>query len=106
MLPLVAHNLLQSENLLVAACRLLADKAITGFRVNQANMEVALGRNPILVTAMSPVIGYEKGAAIARKAYAQQRPVREVAKEETDLTDAELDRLMDVMDLTRGGIKG
>jgi fumarate hydratase class II len=106
MLPLIAHNLLQSAGLLAAACRVLADKAITGFKVNQAKLDEALDRNPILVTAMNPVIGYEKGAAIAKKAYAEGRPIREVAREQTDLTDAELDRLLDAMDLTRGGIKG
>jgi fumarate hydratase class II len=106
MLPLVAYNLLQSAGLLAAASRVLADKAITGFKVNQGKLAEALDRNPILVTAMNPVIGYEKGAAIAKKAYAEGRPIREVAKEQTDLTDAELDRLLDAMDLTKGGIKG
>ncbi len=106
MLPLVAYNLLQSAALLASACRVLADKAIVGFKVNQAKLDEALDRNPILVTAMNPVIGYEKGAAIAKKAYAQGRPIREVAREQTDLTEAELDRLLNAMELTRGGIKG
>jgi fumarate hydratase class II len=106
MLPVVAYNVLQSASLLANASRVLADKAITGFQVNTAKLEEALNRNPILVTAMNPVIGYEKGATIAKKAYAQGRPIRDVAKELTDLTDAELDRLLDALDLTRGGIKG
>jgi fumarate hydratase class II len=54
---------------------------------------------------MNSVIGYDKGAAIAKKAYAEGRPVREVAKDMTDLTDEELDRLLDPAELTRGGIK-
>ncbi|QOJ31595.1 MAG: class II fumarate hydratase [Gammaproteobacteria bacterium] len=106
MLPVIAYNLLQSAGLLATASRVLADKAISGFTVNDAKLGEALDRNPILVTAMNPVIGYEKGAAIAKKAYAQGRPIREVAREQTDLNDAELDRLLDAMDLTRGGIKG
>jgi fumarate hydratase class II len=106
MLPVVAYNVLQSASLLANASRALADKAITGFQVNTEKLNEALTRNPILVTAMNPVIGYEKGAAIAKKAYAQGRPIRDVAKELTDLTDAELDRLLDALDLTRGGIKG
>jgi fumarate hydratase class II len=106
MLPLIAYNLLQSISLLSNASRVLADKAIAGFQVNKANIEDALDRNPILVTAMNPVIGYEKGAAVAKKAYAEGRPIREVAKEMTGLTDADLDRLLDAMELTRGGIKG
>jgi fumarate hydratase, class II len=106
MLPVIAHNLIQSLSLLTAASRVLADRAIAGFRVNEARLGEILHRNPILVTAMNPVIGYEKGAAIAKQAYAQGRPIREVAREMADLTDEELDRLLDVLDLTRGGIKG
>jgi fumarate hydratase class II len=106
MLPLVAHNVLQSAQLLGTVCRVLADKAIVGFRVNVDRLDAVLDRNPVLVTAMNPAIGYERGAAIAKKAYAEGRPIREVAREQTDLTDAELDRLLDALDLTRGGIKG
>ncbi len=105
MLPVVAHNLLQSSELLANAAVCLADKAISGFTVNQANLDRALDRNPILVTALNPVIGYEKGAAVAKKAYAEGRPVKEVAREMTDLSDEELDRLLDPAALTEGGIK-
>lgn len=105
MLPVVAFNLLQSIEILTNASVLLADKAIAGFTVNQAHIDSAVGRNPILVTALNPVIGYEKGAAIAKKAYAEGRPVKDVAREMTDLTDAELDRLLDPAALTEGGIK-
>jgi fumarate hydratase class II len=105
MLPVVALNLLQSVELLANASRALADKAIAGFTVNHDKLAEALDRNPILVTALNPVIGYEKGAAIAKKAYAARRPIREVAAELTDLTDKELARLLDAKDLTRGGIK-
>jgi fumarate hydratase class II len=101
----VAYNLTQSVELLANASRILADSAIAGFKVNQGKLEEALDRNPILVTALNPVIGYEKGAAIAKQAYAQGRPVREVAAELTDLTDDELDRLLNPAELTRGGIK-
>jgi fumarate hydratase class II len=105
MLPVVAHNLLQSIAILANACTCLADKAIKGFTVNQANIDRALDRNPILVTALNPVIGYEKGAAVAKKAYADGRPVKDVAREMTDLTDEELDRLLDPAALTEGGVK-
>ncbi len=105
MLPVVAHNLLQSIELLANAAVCLADKAISGFTVNQANLDRALDRNPILVTALNPVIGYEKGAAVAKKAYAEGRPVKDVAREMTDLSDEELDRLLDPASLTEGGIK-
>jgi fumarate hydratase class II len=105
MLPVVAYNLLQSIDISGNAALQLADRAIAGFTVNADNLNHALERNPILVTAMNSVIGYDKGAAIAKKAYAEGRPVRDVAKEMTDLTDEELDRLLDPAELTRGGIK-
>ena len=105
MLPVIAFNLLQSIQLLSNASRILGDKAIAGFKVNQDRLADALDRNPILVTAMNPVIGYEKGAAIAKKAYAERRPVREVAAELTDLSEREINRLLNAKDLTKGGIK-
>jgi fumarate hydratase class II len=105
MLPVVAHNLLQSIDILANASRVLADKAIAGFTVREDNIHRALERNPILVTALNPVIGYELGAAIARKAYAEGRSVKQVAAEMTDLTDEELDRLLDPVALTEGGIR-
>jgi fumarate hydratase class II len=104
MLPVIAYNLLQSIDILAAASRALADKAIAGFTVNRERLAAALDRNPILVTALNPVIGYEKGAEIAKKAYAEGRPVREVAAELTALDDEELDRRLDAAALTRGGI--
>jgi len=105
MLPVVTYNLLQSIELLANACTVLADKAIAGFTVNVDNINAAVGRNPILVTALNPVIGYELGAAIAKKAYAEGRPLKDVAQEMTELTNEELDRLLDPAALTEGGIK-
>ncbi|MGH8605430.1 MAG: lyase family protein, partial [Gammaproteobacteria bacterium] len=105
MLPVIAYNLCQSIEFLTNGSRLLADKAILGFTVNRERLSEALERNPILVTALNAVIGYEKGAQIAKKAYAQGRPVREVAKELTELSEADLARLLDPAKLTRGGIE-
>jgi fumarate hydratase class II len=104
MLPLVAHNLLQSIGILANVSMLLADKAIAGFSVNRARVDQALAMNPILVTALNPVIGYEKGAATAKQAYKQKRPILDVALETTGLAKDELKRLLDPMALTRGGI--
>ncbi len=106
MLPVVAYNVLQSIEILGTASRLLADSAIAGFTVNQERLDAALHRNPILVTALNPVIGYEKGAAIAKQAYAEGKPILEVAERETDLGADELRRLLDPKAMTRGGIKG
>jgi fumarate hydratase class II len=104
MLPLVAHNLLQSIDLLSNASGLLADKAIAGFTVNEAKLRGALDRNPILVTALNRRLGYEQGARIAKRAYAERRAVIEIAREETDLDEAELRRLLDAAALTQGGL--
>jgi len=105
MLPVIADRLLDSIRLLGAASRVLAHRAISGFTVNEAHMREALDRNPILVTALNPVIGYELGAATAKKAYAEGRPIREVALEMTDLDQDELARLLDPASLTEGGIR-
>ena len=106
MLPVIAYNLLESIRLLANVSKALADSAIAGFKVNEARIAEALDRNPILVTALNPVIGYEKGAAIAKKAYAEGRPIREVAEKMTDLAKEELAKLLDPAELARGGIKG
>jgi fumarate hydratase class II len=106
MLPVIAYNLLQSLELLAIGSRNLADHAIAGFSVNRERIEDALARNPILVTALNPIIGYEKGAAIAKKAYREGRPILDVAAEMTDLKPDELRRLLDPKSLTEGGIKG
>ncbi len=101
MLPLIAYNLLQSIDILSNSSLILADKAISGFSVNTDQIEQTLARNPILVTALNSVIGYELGAKIAKTAYLQKRPVIEVALELTDLDEAELKRLLDPALLTR-----
>jgi len=102
MLPVIAYNLLQSMDLLAVACRNLADKAIADFRVNEAVLKRSLERNPILVTALNHLIGYEKGAAIAKRAYAEGRPIVAVAAEMTDFGVEELTRLLDPLHLTTG----
>jgi fumarate hydratase class II len=103
MLPLVAYNLLQSIELLANGARVLAESAIAGFTVNEARINAALERNPILITALNPIIGYEQGARIAKQAYAEGRPIRDVAAEQTNVPRAELDRLLDPRELTKGG---
>ncbi|WP_022973774.1 class II fumarate hydratase [Xanthomonas maliensis] len=104
-LPLIAYNLLDAITLLGNVARLLADSAIAGLKVRQERVREALDRNPILVTALNPIIGYEKAAAIAKRAYKEQRPVLEIAKEDSGLDEAQLRRLLDPTALTRGGIQ-
>jgi fumarate hydratase class II len=100
MLPLIAYNLLQSIELLSNSCNQLANNAIATFTVNQSSINKALARNPILVTALNSIIGYEKAAAIAKKAYQNGRDIIDVAEEETDLTRLELERLLNPKTLT------
>ncbi len=106
MLPVIAYNSLQSIELLANASRLLADKAIAGFTVREGNLQQALAKNPILVTALNPIIGYAKAAEIAKAAYKQGRPIIEVAAEMTGLSLEELAKLLEPRHLTHGGING
>ena len=106
MLPVIAHNLLQSIEILANASAVLADKAITGFTVNTGHLADLVERNPIMVTALNPIIGYDLAAKIAKRAYAEGRRVKDVAAEMTELSPEELDHLLDPADLADGGIKG
>ena len=105
MLPVIAYNLIQSITLRAKASHVLADQAIAGFTVNEERINSLVGRNPIIVTALNPVIGYELGAKIAKQAYAEGRLLKDVALEKTSLSSAELDRLLDPRQLTEGGIQ-
>lgn len=104
MLPVLAKNLISSIELLSGACTVLADKAIDGFVVNEDTLNESLAMNPILVTALNPVIGYELGAKIAKTAYAEKRSLKDVALEMTDLGEEELDKILDPYRLTWGGL--
>jgi fumarate hydratase class II len=111
MLPVIAYNLLQSIELLTNIARLLGDSAIEGFTINKKSIQEALERNPILITALNAVIGYEKGAAIAKKAYAEGKPIVDVALADPDVAKKGLKRddlvkLLNPAELTTGGIKG
>ena len=104
MLPMIARNVLESIVILAAACRMLADKAVAGLTVNRERLSSLLERNPVLVTALNPVVGYDKAAAIAKRAYAEGRSIREVAAEETDFSAEQLAAILNPVTLTKGGI--
>ena len=105
MLPVIAYNLLKSMALLTGSMNVLAEKTIRSFKINKKALENALNRNPILVTALNPVIGYAKAAEIAKKAYRENLPIIEVALAETNLTRAQLSKYLDPKKLIKGGIK-
>jgi fumarate hydratase class II len=106
MLPLIANNLLISIELLARAARALGERCIAGAEPDVARLDDMLARNPILATALNPVIGYERATQIAKRAYAEKRPVFDVALEMSGLAEAELRRLLDPAALTRGGFSG
>lgn len=104
MLPLIAYNLLQSIELLANGTKLLAEKAMADFKVNDTKMAEALSLNPILVTALNPIVGYQKAAEICKQAYAEKRRVIEVAVEQTNLSREELEKRLDPRQLTHPAI--
>ncbi|BBN80049.1 fumarate hydratase class II [Pseudoalteromonas sp. A25] len=104
MLPVIAYNILESIKILANTSHLLADKAISTFKVNNDNLQATLSKNPILVTALNPIIGYEAAAKIAKLAYQQNKPIIEVAKEHTTLSEDELTKLLNPEKLTKGGL--
>jgi len=104
MLPVIAYNVLQSIEILANVSTVLADKAIATFTVREENLQQALAKNPILVTALNPIIGYEKAAQVAKAAYKQGQPIVDVAEQMTDLSREELEKLLEPSHLTKGGI--
>ncbi len=106
MLPILTHNLLESIEIMASMSNVLADKAIAGFTVNTEHIADLVDKNPIMVTALNPIIGYENAAKIAKRAYAEKRAVKDVAEEMTDLSREDLDHLLDPAELAVPGIKG
>ncbi len=104
MLPMIAANVLESIDILSSSAVVLARHAVATFTVNEEKLQESLGQNPILVTALNPILGYAKAAEIAKQAYREKRPIFEVARENTDLSAEELQALLDPAKLTRGGL--
>lgn len=103
MLPIVAHNLIESIRILANAAVNFADRSVKGFTAREDRIKKMVGKNPVLVTALNPLIGYDNAAKIAKKAYAENRSVFEVAKEMTDLSEDELSKALDPLNMTKGG---
>ena len=103
MLPMVAHSLLESIRLLANSSRNLADRSVSRIVVREDHINSLIGKNPILVTTLNPLIGYDLAAKIAKKAFAENRPLKAVALEMCDLSEEELDKALDPSKMTRGG---
>jgi fumarate hydratase, class II len=106
MLPLIARNLLESITLLATSSRALADRAVAGLTPNRAHMEELLERNAILATALAPVIGYDRAAQVTKQAMAENRRVRDVARDLPDLPEPQLNAALDTRAMTEPGIRG
>jgi fumarate hydratase class II len=103
MLPLIAHALLQSIELLGESAQALAERVLPGLVIHGDRIAETLARNPMLLTALAPRIGYDRAATIAKLAAADGRPILDVAEEETGLPREELARLLDPARLAGGG---
>ena len=95
MLPLIAHNLLQSIQLLSAAARVFADRCIDGIRANEERCAATLEQSLALSTYLVPAIGYDRAAALAQEAHRTGHTIREVALEVGMIPKAEINRLLD-----------
>ncbi len=105
MLPVMAYNILLAIKILGNAARVLADKALTGFAVNEEHIRELVGRNPILGTALNPIIGYDKAAEVVKKALAEGRTVKEVVVEMGLLSPEEAEKVLDPRRLTEPGLR-
>ena len=100
MLPVIAHNLLESIRILGSVTRLFAEKCINGITANEARCRAFIENSLAMCTALVPVIGYEKAAAIAKDAYTTGKTVREVAMEEEVVPEEQLKELLDPFKMT------
>jgi fumarate hydratase class II len=106
MMPIIAFNLFQSMDVIINSLNAFIEYCLTGITANAEKATGWLAKNAILVTALNPVIGYQKGAEVAKEALATNRTVREVVVDKGYITPEEADRLLDVSSLTEGGIQG
>jgi fumarate hydratase class II len=104
MLPMMARNLLESIQLLAAASRVFADRALAGLRANEDTCRGYIEISPSMATALNPLIGYDAAAEIAKRSFKERRPVRELAAEMTKLTKAEIDAALDPARQTKPGL--
>ena len=103
MMPVMAHNLLESVRLLASAARVFADRCVVGIEANEERCRELIEGSLAMCTSLAPKIGYDKAAAIAKEAFATGKTVRQVAKEMKVLPEEELDKTLDAMAMTRPG---
>lgn len=106
MMPVMAHNLLQSISLLTQAARAFSDRCIRGLAADRERCEKLVEQSLAMVTALAPVIGYDQAAKIAKKAFEEGKTVREVVRDEKLLDDEKLAQILDPRPMTQPGIPG
>jgi fumarate hydratase class II len=106
MMPLIAHNLIQSGTLLASATRMFTEKCVVGITADAQRCEETIEKSLAMCTALAPTIGYDAAAAIAKEAFKSGKTVREVAREKKILPDAEIDKLLDPWSMTEKGFPG
>ena len=105
MLPVLARNLLESIRLLASSSALFADRCVSGITADETRAREFAEGSPALATALNPVLGYEEAASIAKQALAERKSIRQVVierghVEHGTVTLEDLDRLLDVLDMT------
>lgn len=106
MMPVIAHNLLESIDLLASGSTVMREKMVEGIEADAERAQWLLEQNVIIITALVPVIGYDRSAEVAKKAFAERRGVREVALELGVLPEDELNAALDLRPMTEGGVVG
>jgi len=106
MLPVIAHNVMQSISILANVSRMLAENAIAGFEVNGAHITELIHKNPILATVLNPVIGYDRAAEVVKTALRERKTVKQVVVEKGYLSEADADRVLNPEVMTKAGFSG
>lgn len=104
MMPVIAHNLFEMMHITIGAVKAFTEKCVVGITANREKAEGWLAKNAILVTALNPIIGYAKGAEVAKKAMATNRPILEVVVELGYMTEQDARAALDARAMTDGGI--
>ena len=106
MMPVMSHNLLQSIELLGRAVTLFTERCVEGLEADRKRCEALIERSLAMVTALAPVIGYDRAAEMAKRAHEQGKTIREVVLAAGDLDDNQLARLLDPRPMTEPGLPG
>jgi fumarate hydratase class II len=104
MMPLMAHQLLESIRIMAGAIRAFTDRCVRGIEAEEERCRASIEQSLAMCTSLAPVIGYDAAAAIAKEAYATGRTVREVARERTLLSEEQLARILDPWRMTEPGV--